>query len=422
MEEDLFTTASKAHISSETDMESMRKAEALYRIVLKSQPLHADCLHQLGALLVQIHNLQDSSTSSESFLGLEEPRTLLIKAINLQPQFADYRHSLGMLYLSSDQLPEAIEAFERSVENDPASIKFLLSLARACVKEAGRACRAAECFAAITKLDPTHSTAWYELAGCLKGINGQSTECIEAYRAHLDLCPSDERACFWMGVASGDGSAQMPHNLVADLFNSYADRFDEHLVSKLEYKTPGMLWSLVSRSRGQNPLVFKRAVDLGCGTGLMAPLMQDHVEWLEGVDLSEGMVSRARERDLYDRLVVGDLVSHLVKAREAGETFDLIISADTLVYFGALEPVFGAVNRVATPGALFAFSVEALEAYEAETTGYKITPSGRFAHSSSYIQELSKEYRWHLLSLERHVIRKNAGQDVVGWLVVLEKE
>ena len=47
---------------------------------------------------------------------------------------------------------------------------------------------------------------------------------------------------------------------------------------------------------------WQHAVDLGCGTGLMGPLLRPHVSsYLEGVDLSVGMVDKARERGCYDR-------------------------------------------------------------------------------------------------------------------------
>jgi predicted TPR repeat methyltransferase len=46
---------------------------------------------------------------------------------------------------------------------------------------------------------------------------------------------------------------------------------------------------------------WQLAVDLGCGTGLMGPLLRSHVSVLEGVDLSTAMVEKARERGCYDR-------------------------------------------------------------------------------------------------------------------------
>ena len=49
--------------------------------------------------------------------------------------------------------------------------------------------------------------------------------------------------------------------------------------------------------------LWQRAADLGCGTGLMGPLLRSHVACLEGADLSAAMVERAREKGCYDRRV-----------------------------------------------------------------------------------------------------------------------
>ena len=43
---------------------------------------------------------------------------------------------------------------------------------------------------------------------------------------------------------------------------------------------------------------------------------------------------------------------------EERAAYDLIVSADVLVYFGDLAPVFVAVARALRPNGIFAFSVE----------------------------------------------------------------
>ncbi len=48
---------------------------------------------------------------------------------------------------------------------------------------------------------------------------------------------------------------------------------------------------------------WQRGVDLGCGTGLMGLLLRPLVGYLEGVDLSSGMVDKAHGKGCYDRQV-----------------------------------------------------------------------------------------------------------------------
>ena len=96
-----------------------------------------------------------------------------------------------------------------------------------------------------------------------------------------------------------------------------------------------------------------RAADLGCGTGLMGPLLRPHVSGrLEGVDLSQGMVDKARAKGCYDHLAVEELVAYLdgsagqegVQCGGSGG-YDLLVAADVFVYIGDLGPVFASGAR-----------------------------------------------------------------------------
>ncbi len=63
---------------------------------------------------------------------------------------------------------------------------------------------------------------------------------LPAHRQHQHLFPGHEQTRFWIAVLSGDTQAMhaMPADLVACLFDQYADTFDSHLVDQLQYRTP----------------------------------------------------------------------------------------------------------------------------------------------------------------------------------------
>ncbi len=60
-------------------------------------------------------------------------------------------------------------------------------------------------------------------------------------------------------------------------------------------------------------------------------------------------------RKTYDDLVKFELTEFLNRQTEA---YDVIASADTLCYFGDLEPVFRAAAKALKPGGLLAFTLE----------------------------------------------------------------
>lgn len=62
-------------------------------------------------------------------------------------------------------------------------------------------------------------------------------------RRHLAVDPSHAAARFWLAALTGDAAdaAACPPEMVAGLFDGYADKFDEHLVGALGYRTPQLL-------------------------------------------------------------------------------------------------------------------------------------------------------------------------------------
>jgi SAM-dependent methyltransferase len=121
-------------------------------------------------------------------------------------------------------------------------------------------------------------------------------------------------------------------------------------------------------------------LDAGCGTGLCGPHLRPISSRLIGVDLSEKMIEQAARRELYDELIPAELVGFLA---DTPARFDLIVSADTLVYFGALEGTFAAAAFASKPDGYFAFSVELLNDQPHE--GYRLNASGRYCHGEEYV-------------------------------------
>ena len=64
-------------------------------------------------------------------------------------------------------------------------------------------------------------------------------------------------------------------------------------------------------SAARKPAFFKRAIDLGCGTGLAAAAFAKEVDHFIGIDLSPRMIERARATGLYAELEVADMLQGL---------------------------------------------------------------------------------------------------------------
>jgi predicted TPR repeat methyltransferase len=124
------------------------------------------------------------------------------------------------------------------------------------------------------------------------------------------------------------------------------------------------------------------------------------------------MLDQARSRNVYDELVRGELTAFL---RGHPDAFDVIVSADTLVYFGALAEVAAAAAGALRPGGVLVFTVEELP--DVDTDGlYAISPSGRYRHAHGYVERVLAEagLRPEIVPAE---LRLEAGEPVPGLVV-----
>ena len=134
--------------------------------------------------------------------------------------------------------------------------------------------------------------------------------------------------------------------------------------------------------------------------------------FMSGVDLSPGMIEKAAATNTYDRLEVADIVENL---RVRPRAYDLLASADVLIYLGDLSPTFEAAASALRPGGLFAFSVEA-------GTGDRYSlqkRSQRFAHSKPYLQRLASIYGFSQVKFLDVELRQESRQPVMGFVVIL---
>ena len=142
------------------------------------------------------------------------------------------------------------------------------------------------------------------------------------------------------------------------LFDQYAPRFEAALVDDLGYRGPALLFKAVLsvRAAARKPAFFKRAIDLGCGTGLAAAAFAKEVDHFIGIDLSPRMIETARATGLYAELEVDDMLQGLRSKPDASA--DLILAADAMVYVADIAPVLVEAQRVLVAGGLLAFTTE----------------------------------------------------------------
>ena len=412
------------------------KAEALEyaRKAVAVAPRHAEALCTLGTLL---HQDGDNA----------EAAAVLERSLEIRPGWSVALNNYGLVLRSLGQHERAVAILSGAADlrRDHAGTRANLAAA---LRDAGRLDDARVHAERATKLNPRESSGWLELGLIRQGMNmpeaaaaaferaltaapdsvhahyclaearlalGQKDKAAKHFRRCLELDPDDCHGAA-LGLAqagAGDAPSRAPDAYVRQLFDDYADKFDEALVDKLAYRAPALLAqaldTVLERKQGLDVL------DAGCGTGLAGPMLRPLAARLDGVDLSGAMVEKARSRGLYDRLDVGELVASLMGRPE---TYDLVVAADVLVYFGDLSDIMAAAARSLKPGGVFAFTVERAE----DCASYILGAKNRYAHASEYVEAMAASGGFTVASLDRASTRQEAGVDVPGLVVVLRKD
>ena len=422
------------------------EAETLYRKILDVAPDYADARHFFGVLM---HQSGDSDAAVE----------MINQSIALNPGQPNYYNNLGNVLVEAGRLVEAADAYERVVALAPEHANAHNNLG-ALSKAQGKFAEAAQAYQKAIELSPNHvdahnnmgkllsaqgrtkeAVAWYckaitlmpdhpdarKLLGIAYYTLGQTEKAAEVYQQWLADEPENPIARHMLAACSGQNvPVRASDEYIASTFDLFADSFDAKL-GKLSYRAPGLVAEALSRVH-KGPKESLVALDAGCGTGLCGPLIIQHVRRLSGVDLSEGMLAKARSRNTYDELTKGELTVHLLSHPSA---FDLIISADTLVYFGSLEKILDAAYGALRSEGLLIFTVEAStgesaeksigEATQSPLDGYRINPHGRYSHSRSYLTHALSIAGFDILAMEAAVLRTEGGSPVSGMVVTGRK-
>lgn len=409
-------------------------AWAIYERVLRDDPDHVTAVHFGGLLAFQ---------QSERELGL----AMVERALELDPDYVDARNNLGNMLKLQNRLSESEAQYRRVLESDPHRLEPMINLG--VLARGRRAYDESEAwYRRAIEHDPDNPLVWSNLSGLLDS-QGRTAEALDAlqvsidkaagddlsqehlhvrranilfrlgryddaaqiYRRMLDGDPGNETARHMLAALSGDAVPERAGEAyVRTLFDRFARSFDE-VLDNLDYKAPALVGAVVARHYDGAGLGL-RVLDAGCGTGLCGRHLETLATTLSGVDLSTGMLEQAKVTGCYDELIEAEIVTFL---QDAGRWWDLIVSADTFCYFGALRPLLDAVGGALAPGGRLVFTVEREDG--APERGYVLHPHGRYAHTrGAVIEELA---RAGLVpeSVEDVTLRLERGEPVRGFLV-----
>ena len=358
----------------------------------------------------------------------------------LRPETPSHWYNLGLAALRASAVDAAMPHLRRAVLLAPAEPRYLNNLAAG-----GDERVRAGLIARLLALDPLHARARADRAlallraedfgaalgaarraqvadpalpeaiarsGQARARSGQAEAATRHYRRYLLIDPADaagaRRDLARLGTI--DTSQAMSPAFVGGVFDGYAARFDTHLTRRLRYVGPSVLADLL-RSIPVQPVA--RAVDLGCGSGLSGRELRRFAGHLTGVDLSPGMLARARDRKIYDALHEAEIVAWLA---QTPSRYGLAMAADVTSYLGDLAPFLGAVVAVLGSGGRLAMTI-----HEQSEGDFGIIGGETYSHSAGYVGRVARAAGLIIERLERGAMREEKKRPLPTVFLILRK-
>jgi predicted TPR repeat methyltransferase len=428
----------------------LEDAECLYRKIFAVAPNHPVALHYSGVLAHQ----QGRS---------EEGVALIHRSLEADPAQADWHNNLGIVLKTIGRTEDAVFAYRHAIALDPHHAKAHNNLG-VVLKRQGHSIEAEAEYRAAIDLDPRYAEPHHNL-GALLADRGRAPEAVTCFNRALVLqpetketrrllalayCALGERpkavdiyerwlqeepdspiARHMLAACSGEGVPERAADTyVEKIFDDFASSFDTKL-ARLAYRAPRLVTAMLADT-GTQATNSLDVLDAGCGTGLCGPLVRPYARRLVGVDLSGGMLAEARKRNVYDELWKGELTEYL---RSSADAFDVIVSADTLVYFGSLEEVITAAAGALRPGGWLIFTLEertpaagagsAADASQGSRSGasaeharveYELETHGRYVHALEYVDAVLRRTGFRPV-IARAELRMESGLPVAGLVV-----
>lgn len=416
-------------------------AERIYRELLARGVRDANVLHFLGMLTYQRGRA-------------DEALALMRESLAMDAAMPDWHSNLGNVLLDAGQLDEAAEAYAQALALRPDHAPFLNNLG-VLLHEQGRHEEAERAYLRAVALVPDYADAYTNCASLYMAVGrapeglqmfwqallhaprharsrhllglalyhlGRLEEAAAVYRDWLKDEPDNVQARHHLAACSGvDVPGRAADGYVEKVFDEFASSFDAKL-AMLHYRAPELVADQVAACLGE-PRAALDVLDAGCGTGLCGPLLAPYARHLEGVDLSAGMLAKAEPRQVYHRLVKAELTAFLQQGE--AESRDLIVSADTLCYFGRLAPVFEAAQPMLRPGGWLMFTLEAIDAalhpQGAGVDGFVLNPHGRYSHDAAAVRRDLESAGLEPVVFESVHLREESARPVLGWLVAARR-
>lgn len=351
-----------------------------------------------------------------------EGLSCLANALQIAPKDSRYWEALAAALDTEGDPDAALSVLEDGIRIFPGHLSVRNRAVLLCIQRGNFA--AAAQIAEQARAAGIVDASTLGMAGHVLVSLGEFERAAASFREALKLCPEDRNLSRLVATTENrTDTSNTPAIFLRAIFDGYAEQFEVHVLS-LRYSVPVSIRKLllahpkIAAAESIGP-----ALDLGCGTGLIALAVEDlGIGPFTGIDLAPKMLAQAKAKGLYTELIENDIISELsVSTRR----WPLILAADVICYFGALDEILSQTLRSLADGGWFVFSAERpafdLRVEGVEDRAWVRIRHGRYAHTEHYIFESLSAAGFQILHMEQLPIRQEAGINVPGLLFAAQR-
>ena len=295
------------------------------------------------------------------------------KALAVKPDNAAAYNNMGHALKDQGKLEEAIEAYNKALAIKPDYASAIHQLGKL-YKQLGQANESKKYFEKALSLGP-EDTLGVNLELALLGQKEIPSKTPQAYMKEY----YKEKANHW-----GEGSTYNGHVLIEDAFNSL--RMEQN---------------------------FANILDLGCGTGSLAPHLRPYSKNLDGVDLSPDMIKHAKETELYDAVYQQEIETYL---GEIPNQYDVVVAAAVLIHFFDLHSILSLIRNSLTENGKLIFSV-----FEGVSSDKELNEFLMYSHSAKYINDLANLLGFQIQYKKTAIHEYHKGNPISALVYILQK-
>jgi len=408
----------------------LSEAIKVYRSAIQQEPLFIDAYYNLGLALNKQNFLDEAVTTYRKLLELapehfaarfhlacilmkqdkiDDALVELTEVAKSQPYHFETQSNIAVCYLKKGELNSAKIHYLQALEFMPNDVQILFNLGIINTQQ-GNVDSAIQFYQKAVRHNPDFFAAHNNL-GVAFLAKQHTAFALHHFQEAARLQPDNSSIQYTIQALSQNQPVlSAPTDYVKSLFDAYADHYEQHLLTALDYQLPAHLQRIIAAAHPAQ--ASWDILDLGCGTGLCGMVVKPFAKTLAGVDLSEKMLEAAAAKKIYDTLQCDELNVFLA-SRHA--EYDLILAGDVLVYMGDLSALFQHIQHALRINGLFAFNTEI-----SENEDYKMNQSGRFSHSKKYLDELAKKNHLSIFHYEKAITRMQNNEPVYGHLYIFQ--